>query len=45
MPIDGDDDAGQNWTNGICIEWLEELSDTREDIYTLADGNPLSESP
>jgi hypothetical protein len=36
----GEDDAGDNWMMGIAREWESELSDPREDIYTLADGVP-----
>lgn len=36
----GEDDAGANWMAGIAREWESDLSDPREDIYTLADGVP-----
>jgi hypothetical protein len=35
-----EDDAGENWMAGIAREWHAELSDPREDIYTLEDGEP-----
>lgn len=35
-----EDDAGENWMAGIAREWHTELSDPREDIYTLEDGDP-----
>jgi len=35
-----EDDAGQVWVAGIAREWQDELSDPREDIYTLSDGAP-----
>jgi hypothetical protein len=38
-----DDDAGL-WTAGIAQEWADELSDPAQDIYTLADGEPVGES-
>jgi len=37
----GEDEAGENWMAGIAREWHDELSDPREDIYTLADGVPV----
>ncbi len=36
-----EDDAGATWVNGITHEWAEELSDSRQDIYTLEDGKPV----
>ena len=36
-----EDDAGQAWSQGISHEWGEDLSDPRQDIYTLADGEPV----
>jgi len=35
-----EDDAGEAWSSGIAREWADELSDTRQDIYTLSDGVP-----
>jgi hypothetical protein len=35
------DEAGAAWLQGIAREWAAELSDPREDIYTLEDGKPL----
>jgi hypothetical protein len=28
---------------GVANEWAGELSDVRQDIYTLADGEPVDE--
>ncbi len=39
--IPEDDDAGTIWMQGIAKEWAAELSDPREDLYTLADGTPV----
>lgn len=39
-----DDDAGSAWMSGIAHDWHEELSDEREDLYTLADGDPVDPS-
>jgi len=33
-----EDDAGLSWSQGIAREWSDELSDARQDIYTLDDG-------
>lgn len=44
---DNPDDATYDhwkWTEGIAREWHDELADPREDIYTLADGEPVDES-
>jgi hypothetical protein len=39
----GDEDGGaSDWARLIRAEWAEELSDPREDIYTLEDGQPLN---
>jgi hypothetical protein len=32
------------WMAAVAREWEEELADARQDIYTLADGEPLDES-
>ena len=37
------DDAGTAWAESVAREWHEELSDPREDIYTLADGEPVDD--
>jgi hypothetical protein len=37
----GEDEAGTAWASGVAHEWSAELSDTREDIYTLDDGEPI----
>lgn len=41
LPSSSEDDAGAAWMAGIAHEWSAELSDPREDIYTLADGEPI----
>lgn len=40
-PDPEEDEAGSLWMNGISQEWDEELQDTRQDIYTLDDGEPV----
>jgi len=36
-----EDEAGNAWADGLTREWSDELSDTRQDLYTLADGQPV----
>jgi hypothetical protein len=36
-----EDDAGAAWLAGIHQQWSEELTDTRQDIYTLTDGEAV----
>jgi hypothetical protein len=38
-----EDEAGAAWAEGIAREWQAELSDPREDIYTIEDGEPVNE--
>ena len=37
-----EDDAGSVWGSGIAREWADELSDPKQDIYTLDDGQPVN---
>ena len=37
-----EDDAGSVWANGIAREWSAELSDPKQDIYTLDDGQSVN---
>ncbi len=37
-----EDDAGSVWANGIAREWAGELSDPKQDIYTVDDGQPVN---
>ena len=37
-----EDDAGSTWIRGIVGVWADELADSREDIYTLNDGQPIN---
>jgi hypothetical protein len=39
-----EDDADPQWALGVAREWREDLADTRQDIYTLADGDPVDEA-
>ena len=40
--LPGEDKAGTVSANGVAAEWSAELSDQREDIYTLNDGQPVN---
>ena len=40
-PEADEDEAGGEWMNGIAREWAEDLADSRQDIYTLEDGEPV----
>jgi hypothetical protein len=37
-----EDDAGAAWTRGLAKEWESDLADPQQDIYTLADGQPVN---
>ncbi len=39
-----DVDEADTWAAGIAREWADELGDSEQDIYTLADGEPVRES-
>jgi hypothetical protein len=43
FPASHESDAAHAWTTGIAQEWTDELSDPNQDIYTLADGEPVRE--
>ena len=36
-----EDESGSAWMSGVGAQWAEELGDARQDIYTLADGEPV----
>ena len=36
-----EDESGAAWMTGISHEWADELLDSRQDIYTLEDGEPI----
>jgi hypothetical protein len=36
-----EDEAGTVWGQGLAREWADVLSDSRQDLYTLADGRPV----
>jgi hypothetical protein len=39
-----EDDAGLAWAAGVGSEWSADLGDSRQDIYTLDDGQPVHAS-
>jgi hypothetical protein len=41
LPDAREDDPAQVWMAGIAREWAAELSDPREDIYNLSDGEAI----
>jgi len=44
VPSSLEDDAGDAWMAGVAREWADDLNDERQDIYTMADGEPVRES-
>jgi hypothetical protein len=36
-----EDEAGATWMAGIAQQWIDDLSDSSQDIYTLEDGQAL----
>ena len=36
-----EDDAGSAWVKGIATQWADDLQDSRQDIYTLEDGQSI----
>lgn len=37
-----EDEGGGVWAQGIAREWIDDLNDSRQDIYTLEDGTPVN---
>ena len=44
VPVSQEDETGGAWEAGVAAEWADELSDSGQDIYTMADGEPVHES-
>jgi hypothetical protein len=44
LPVSRRDEEADDWMAGVAQEWADELSDPRQDIYTLADGEPLRQA-
>lgn len=36
-----EDEAGADWSAGVSEHWHDDLSDSRQDIYSLADGEAV----
>ena len=36
-----EDEVCAAWSSGLAREWRDELSDSRQDLYTLTDGQPV----
>lgn len=37
-----DSDIEDDWMMSIAHEWADDLNDARQDIYSLADGEPVN---
>jgi hypothetical protein len=37
-----EDEAGGAWARGVATAWADELQDSRQDLYTLDDGQPVN---
>ncbi len=37
-----EDEAGIAWPQGVTREWSDELRDSRQDLYTLDDGQSVN---
>ena len=44
VPSPEEDETGHEWMSGVAREWESELSDPREDLYSLTDGEPVDAS-
>jgi hypothetical protein len=40
--IRDEDHAGIAWAQGVETEWLDELQDSRQDVYSLEDGQAVN---
>jgi hypothetical protein len=38
------DPADHAWETGIAREWRQDLADSRQDIYSLDDGEPVDDA-
>jgi hypothetical protein len=41
LPGDTPAERSDEWQRGIAREWADDLSDSRQDIYSLSDGEPV----
>ena len=42
--LSDEDDVGAFWSWDVSQAWNDELGDVRQDLYTLADGQPVDAS-
>ena len=40
--VPDEDQGGTAWAQGVTQQWSDELQDSRQDIYTLDDGQPVN---
>jgi hypothetical protein len=40
-PVD-EDEVGRQWTDAIARWWFADLADSRQDLYALDDGQPVT---
>ena len=41
-PVPEQDEQEDTWMRGVASEWSEDPADTRQDLYTLEDGQPFN---
>jgi hypothetical protein len=44
VPVEPATDSDPHWLEGVAREWHDDLADSRQDIYDLADGKPADEA-
>jgi hypothetical protein len=37
-----EDEGGSAWAHGVAKEWAGDLQDSRQDLYTMDDGQPVN---
>ena len=37
-----EDEGGAAWPQWVAREWVDDLSDARQDVYTIQDGQPVN---
>ena len=43
-PNTQEDDAGAAWANGVAVQWIDALADSRQDIYSMSDGEAVDDA-
>lgn len=41
LPSHPDRDVDREWVEGVTREWAADLNDSRQDIYSMDDGEPV----